>query len=321
MILKRIVFIPAKPPKGRTRMGGSIQEGCVCTLKGPQSSNLLQNRPSVWHSKQRENSRKKQPRGSWVSKVPGKQPEKKRKTAEKNSRKNSCFACLGCFFRLFVGFFFPSTSPGTLSAFCFRLFSSCFQCQTFSTSVDGRRDCNLEHQNRTIAIASDFRVDGAKSPEIPQKERVLGSEIAARNRKSLATFHRSLKSQCSIAFACLRNRAISGVCGGHRNRKSQKSLRFWCAKDIQHLCRWPQRLQRKVWLHVPWCALSLLAALQAATCKHARSKSISGSLHRFHHCMLFTGQGYHLSRRRTNVQQLTCKMVWSFSFYSLKKWP
>ena len=87
----------------------------------------------------------------------------------------------------------------------------------------------LAHQNRTIAIASDFRVDGAKSPEIPQKEGVLGSEIAARNRKSLATFHRTLKSQCSIAFSCLGNRAISGVRDGHRNRKSQKSLRFRCA--------------------------------------------------------------------------------------------
>ena len=64
---------------------------------------------------------------------------------------------------------------------------------------------DLAHQNRTIAIASDFRVDGAKSPEIPQKERVLGSEIAARNRKSPATFHRTLKSQCSIAFSCLGN--------------------------------------------------------------------------------------------------------------------
>ena len=85
---------------------------------------------------------------------------------------------------------------------------------------------NLAHQNRTIAIASDFRVDGAKSPEIPQKEWVLGSEIAARNRKSLATFHRTLKSQCSIAFSCLRNRAISGVRDGHRNRKSQKSREF-----------------------------------------------------------------------------------------------
>ena len=64
----------------------------------------------------------------------------------------------------------------------------------------------LAHQNRTIAIASDFRVDGAKSPEIPQKEWVLGSEVAARNRKSLATFHRTLKSQCSIALSCLGNR-------------------------------------------------------------------------------------------------------------------
>ena len=38
---------------------------------------------------------------------------------------------------------------------------------------------SLGHQNRTIAIASDSRIDGAKSPEIPQKEGVLGSEIAA----------------------------------------------------------------------------------------------------------------------------------------------
>ena len=92
-------------------------------------------------------------------------------------------------------------------------------------------DKNLAHQNRTIAIASDLRVDGAKSPEIPQKEGVLGSEIAARNRRSLATFHRILKSQCIIAVSCLGNRAISGVRDGHRNRKSQQSLRFWCAKD------------------------------------------------------------------------------------------
>ena len=61
------------------------------------------------------------------------------------------------------------------------------------------RQATLAHQNRTIAIASDFRVDGTKSPEIPQKEGVLDSEIAARNRRSLATFHRTLKSQCSIA--------------------------------------------------------------------------------------------------------------------------
>ena len=34
----------------------------------------------------------------------------------------------------------------------------------------------------------------------------LGSETAAWNRKSLATFHRTLKSQCSIACSCLGNR-------------------------------------------------------------------------------------------------------------------
>ena len=56
----------------------------------------------------------------------------------------------------------------------------------------------LAHQNRTIAIASDFRVDRAKLPELPQKEGVSGSEIATRNRKSLAAFHRALKSQCNI---------------------------------------------------------------------------------------------------------------------------
>ena len=95
--------------------------------------------------------------------------------------------------------------------------------------------CNLAHQNRTIAIASDFRVDGAKSPEIAQKEGVSGSEIAARNRRSLATFHRTLKSQCIIAVSCLGNRAISGVRDGHRNRRSQKSLRFRCAKHCKDL--------------------------------------------------------------------------------------
>ena len=96
-----------------------------------------------------------------------------------------------------------------------------------------RRVLSLAHQNRTIAIASDFHVDGAKSPEIPQNEGVLGSEIAARNRRSLATFHRTLKSQCIIVVSCLGNRTISGVRDGHRNRKSQKSLRFQCAKVLR----------------------------------------------------------------------------------------
>ena len=94
-------------------------------------------------------------------------------------------------------------------------------------------EVSLAHQNRTIAIASDFRVDASKSPEIPQKEGIFGSEIAAQNRKSLATFHRTLKSQCNIAFSCLGNRAISEVRDGHRNRKSQKSLRFRCAKEVR----------------------------------------------------------------------------------------
>ena len=82
------------------------------------------------------------------------------------------------------------------------------------------------HQNRTIAIASDFHVDGAKSPEVPQKAGVSGSDIATQNHKSLATFHRTLKSQCQVPETL----AISGVRNGHRNRKSQKSLRFRCAK-------------------------------------------------------------------------------------------
>ena len=78
----------------------------------------------------------------------------------------------------------------------------------FNNPSETPSDTTLAHQNRTIAIASDFRVDGDKTPKIPQKEGVLGSEIAARNRKSLATFfHRTLKSQCSIAFSCLGNRS------------------------------------------------------------------------------------------------------------------
>ena len=65
--------------------------------------------------------------------------------------------------------------------------------------VEGGGMATLAHQNRTIAIASDFRINGAKSPEIPQL--LSGSEIAARNRKSLATFRRTLTSQCSIALS------------------------------------------------------------------------------------------------------------------------
>ena len=43
---------------------------------------------------------------------------------------------------------------------------------------------NLAHQNRTTAIASDGRVDGAKSPEILQKEGIWGwnSQLEIANR-------------------------------------------------------------------------------------------------------------------------------------------
>ena len=39
--------------------------------------------------------------------------------------------------------------------------------------------------------------------------------------QSLAIFHRTLKSQCGIAEPCLRNRAISGVRDGNRNRSNR----------------------------------------------------------------------------------------------------
>ena len=61
-----------------------------------------------------------------------------------------------------------------------------------------QRPISLAHQNRTIAIASVFRPDGAKSPEIPQQEGVLGSEIAARNRRSLATSIAPLNRNASL---------------------------------------------------------------------------------------------------------------------------
>ena len=60
---------------------------------------------------------------------------------------------------------------------------------------------NLAHQNRTIAIASDCRVDAAKSERNSTEKGVLGSEIAARNRKLLATFLRNPKiamQHCSL---------------------------------------------------------------------------------------------------------------------------
>ena len=68
----------------------------------------------------------------------------------------------------------------------------------------------LAHQNRTIPIASDPRVDRAKSPEIPQKEGVSGSEIAARNRKSLLSIA-PLNRNAALLSVVSEIAAISGV--------------------------------------------------------------------------------------------------------------
>ena len=100
--------------------------------------------------------------------------------------------------------------------------------QTLRGSELPRSHRVLANQNRKIAIASDFRVDGAKSAEIPQKEGVFSLGIAARKSlKSLATFHRTLKSQCSIAFSCFRNRCdFWGLRWASQSQNRKKSLRF-----------------------------------------------------------------------------------------------
>ena len=106
---------------------------------------------------------------------------------------------------------------------------------------------NLARQRiRTIAIASDFRVDGAKSPEIPQKEGVLGSEIATRNRKSLATFGAPLNRNAALLSLVSEIAAISGVRDGHRNRKNRKNrcdfgaLSLKMTKDAQNPWKTPR---------------------------------------------------------------------------------
>ena len=62
---------------------------------------------------------------------------------------------------------------------------------------------NLAHQNRTIAIASDFRVDRSQIARNPTERRDFW--LGKRKRKSLVTFHRALQSQCSIALTCLQS--------------------------------------------------------------------------------------------------------------------
>ena len=78
-----------------------------------------------------------------------------------------------------------------------------------------------------------FRVDGAKTPEFPQKEQVLGSDIAARDRKSLAIHHCTFKLQWNIA--CLVSKIASDFetrPHWHRNR-----IIVWCGIFVLHpLC-------------------------------------------------------------------------------------
>ena len=108
-----------------------------------------------------------------------------------------------------------------------------------------RLDKALAHQNRTIAIASDSALTEPNRQKSRNMKGFWAQSIAARNRRSLATFHRTIKSQCIIAVSCLGNRAISVVCDGHRNRKSQKSLRFRCAKDKAERERERERERRR----------------------------------------------------------------------------
>ena len=77
-----------------------------------------------------------------------------------------------------------------------------------------------------MTITSDVCVDGAKLLELPQKEWVLGSEIAARNHIFVALLNRkaTLLYLFPTSLAFLRS-AMGMVIA---NRK--KLLRFWCAK-------------------------------------------------------------------------------------------
>ena len=56
----------------------------------------------------------------------------------------------------------------------------------------------LAHQNRTIAIAGDFRVDGAKSPEILQKEGVSSGAEKGVITKGVFSLEKSLESLKSL---------------------------------------------------------------------------------------------------------------------------
>ena len=95
----------------------------------------------------------------------------------------------------------------------------------------------LAHQKK-IAQSQSPAIPALMEPNRQKSRRKEGFwEIAARNRKSLATFHRTLKSQCSIAFSCLgsRSRFLGSTIGISqlqvaKNRCDLGALRVGCQK-------------------------------------------------------------------------------------------
>ena len=95
--------------------------------------------------------------------------------------------------------------------------------------LDAQWITRLAHQNRTIAIA---RNPAERMGFWAQKSQ---PEIANRQRLSIASLNRN------AALLVSEIAAISGVRDGHRNRKSQKSLRFRCANKItRKICNDPK---------------------------------------------------------------------------------
>ena len=113
---------------------------------------------------------------------------------------------------------------------CHRQISSLLCCRETNTE-QASWDTNLAHQNRTIAIASNFPRWRSRIARNPAERK----GFRLRNRSSKSQIVSDFPSQPEIAMqhCCVLSRksvAISVVRDGHRDRKSQKSLRFWCAK-------------------------------------------------------------------------------------------
>ena len=106
----------------------------------------------------------------------------------------------------------------------------------------------LAHQKRTIAIASDFRVDGAKWPEIPQKEWIRARKSQPKIAKSLATFHRTLTSQCKHCLICLVSEIASDFWGPRWASQSQiaKIAAISVRKDVMWQIGPPARNAKKM---------------------------------------------------------------------------